>query len=81
VGASAELMASKWFDKAARTCRRRQTVGELRRSLAICARSLSLAIGDFDTAFGIPCRADRGAGRGLRKGRIYRRWAAAFGPA
>ncbi|MDO8401654.1 MAG: hypothetical protein Q7T45_27980 [Bradyrhizobium sp.] len=50
VGASAELMASKWFDKRAHLTPP-QTVDELRRSLAI-ARDLYLARSGFDTAFG-----------------------------
>ena len=50
VGASAELMASKWFDKRAHLSPQ-QTVGELRRSLAI-ARDLYLSRSGFDTAFG-----------------------------
>src|SRR5258706_1604991 len=51
VGASAELMASKWFDKRAHLSPQ-QTVGELRRSLAI-ARDLYLLRSGFDTAFGV----------------------------
>src|SRR5258708_24832862 len=51
VGASAELMASKWFDKRAHLSPQ-QTVGELRRSLAI-ARDLYLSRSGFGTAFGI----------------------------
>ncbi len=51
VGASAELMASKWFDKRPHLSPP-QTVEELRRSLAI-ARDLYLARSGFDTAFGI----------------------------
>jgi hypothetical protein len=50
VGASAELMASKWFDKRAHLTPA-QTVEELRRSLTI-ARELYLARSGFDTAFG-----------------------------
>ncbi len=50
VGASAELMASKWFDKRAHLTPP-QTVDELRRSLAI-ARDLYLTRSGFDTAFG-----------------------------
>lgn len=50
VGASAELMASKWFDKRA-LLSPPQTVDELRRSLAI-ARELYLVRSGFDTAFG-----------------------------
>ncbi|WP_291858634.1 hypothetical protein [Bradyrhizobium sp.] len=48
-GASAELMASKWFDKRAHLTPP-QTVEELRRSLVI-ARDLYLARPGFDTAF------------------------------
>jgi L-alanine-DL-glutamate epimerase-like enolase superfamily enzyme len=51
VGASAELMAAKWFDKRAQLSPG-QTVSELRRSLAI-ARDLYLAGSGFDTAFGL----------------------------
>ena len=50
VGAAAEMMASKWFDKRAQLSPP-QTVDELRRSLAI-ARELYLARSGFDTAFG-----------------------------
>ena len=50
VGAAAEMMASKWFDKRAELSPP-QTVDELRRSLAI-ARELYLARSGFDTAFG-----------------------------
>jgi hypothetical protein len=51
VGASAELMAPKWFDKRSQLTPE-QTVGELRRSLGI-ARELYLTGADFDTAFGL----------------------------
>jgi L-alanine-DL-glutamate epimerase-like enolase superfamily enzyme len=50
VGASAEMMASKWFDKRAHLSPQ-QTVDELRRALSI-ARGLYLARSGFDTAFG-----------------------------
>ncbi|MGH6642141.1 MAG: hypothetical protein ACRED3_05525 [Bradyrhizobium sp.] len=50
VGASAEMMASKWFDKRAHLSPQ-QTVDGLRRVLAI-ARELYLARSGFDTAFG-----------------------------
>ena len=50
VGASAEMMASKWFDKRAHLSPQ-QTVDGLRRTLAI-ARELYLARTGFDTAFG-----------------------------
>ncbi|MDP1883081.1 MAG: hypothetical protein Q8K88_09400, partial [Bradyrhizobium sp.] len=49
IGASAELMASKWFDKRAHLSPP-QTVDELRRSLSI-ARELYLANSGFATAF------------------------------
>jgi len=51
VGASAELMAPKWFDKRSQLTPE-QTVEELRRSLGI-ARDLYLAGASFDTAFGL----------------------------
>jgi hypothetical protein len=51
VGASAELMAPKWFDKRPQLSPE-QTVGELRRSLAI-ARDLYLNRAGFETAFGL----------------------------
>ena len=51
VGASAELMASKWFDKRTHLSPQ-QTVGELRRSLTV-ARDLYLSRSGFDTAFAI----------------------------
>jgi L-alanine-DL-glutamate epimerase-like enolase superfamily enzyme len=50
IGAGAELMASKWFDKRAHLTPP-QTVEELRRSLTI-ARELYVARSSFDTAFG-----------------------------
>jgi L-alanine-DL-glutamate epimerase-like enolase superfamily enzyme len=50
VGAGAEMMASKWFDKRAHLTPQ-QTIDGLRRSLAI-ARELYLARPGFDTAFG-----------------------------
>jgi L-alanine-DL-glutamate epimerase-like enolase superfamily enzyme len=50
VGASAEMLASKWFDKRAHLSPP-QTVDGLRRSLSI-ARELYLAGTGFDTAFG-----------------------------
>jgi L-alanine-DL-glutamate epimerase-like enolase superfamily enzyme len=51
VGAAAELMASKWFDKRAHLTPP-QTVEELRRSLAI-ARELYLSRSGLETAFGL----------------------------
>jgi len=50
IGAGAEMMASKWFDKRAHLSPQ-QTVDGLRRALAI-ARELYLARSGFDTAFG-----------------------------
>jgi len=50
VGASAELLVPKWFDKRAHLSPD-QTVDELRRSLEI-SRGLYLASSAFDTAFG-----------------------------
>src|SRR6202011_3539355 len=54
VGASAELMAPKWFDKRPHLAPE-QTVEELRRSLSI-ARELYLAGSGFETAFGLHAR-------------------------
>src|SRR5471032_1919376 len=51
VGASAELMAPKWFDKRPHLSPE-QTVAELRRSLEI-ARDLYLSGSGFETAFGL----------------------------
>jgi hypothetical protein len=51
VGASAELMAPKWFDKRSQLTPE-QTVEELRRSLGI-ARDLYLTGAGFETAFGL----------------------------
>jgi L-alanine-DL-glutamate epimerase-like enolase superfamily enzyme len=50
VGASAEIMVPKWFDKRA-SLSPEQTVDELRRSLAIASK-LYLSGSGFDTAFG-----------------------------
>jgi hypothetical protein len=54
VGASAELLVSKWFDKRPQLSAE-QTVAELRRSLEI-ARELYLAHRGFHTAFGLHAR-------------------------
>jgi hypothetical protein len=51
VGASAELMAPKWFDKRPHLSPE-QTVAELRRALEI-ARDLYLSGSGFETAFGL----------------------------
>lgn len=78
VGASAELMASKWFDKRAHLTPLR-TVEELRRSLAI-ARELYLARSGFDTAFGIHAAVIAAQVEACAKEDIPP-LAAAFGPA
>jgi hypothetical protein len=54
VGASAELMAPKWFDKRPHLAPE-QTVEQLRRSLMI-ARDLYLSHPGFETAFGLHAR-------------------------
>ena len=54
VGASAELMAPKWFDKRPHLSSE-QTAAELRRSLEI-ARDLYLTGSGFETAFGLHLR-------------------------
>jgi hypothetical protein len=54
VGASAEMLVPKWFDKRPHLSPE-ETVSELRRSLAI-ARGLYLSHRDFDTAFGLHAR-------------------------
>ena len=51
LGASAELLAPKWFDKRAHLSSE-QTVDELRESLAT-ARGLYLSTAGFDSAFGL----------------------------
>jgi hypothetical protein len=54
VGASAEMLVPKWFDKRAQLSPE-QTVAELRRSLEI-ARNLYLTRSGFETAFGLHAR-------------------------
>jgi hypothetical protein len=54
VGASAEMLVPKWFDKRPQLSPE-QTVAELRRSLEI-ARKLYLAGSGFETAFGLHAR-------------------------
>ena len=54
VGASAEMLVPKWFDKRAHLAPE-DTVSELRRSLMI-ARELYLANSEFETAFGLHAR-------------------------
>jgi len=78
VGASAELMASKWFDKRAHLTPL-QTVEELRRSLAI-ARDLYLARSGFETAFEIHASVIAAQVEACAKEDIPP-LAAAFGPA
>jgi L-alanine-DL-glutamate epimerase-like enolase superfamily enzyme len=78
VGASAELMASKWFDKRAHLTPP-QTVDELRRSLAI-ARDLYLAHSGFETAFGLHAAIIAAQVEACAKADIPP-LAAAFGPA
>jgi hypothetical protein len=78
VGASAELMASKWFDKRAHLTPP-QTVDELRRSLLI-ARDLYLAHSGFETAFGLHAAVAAAQAVACAKEDIPP-LAAAFGPA
>src|ERR1700748_2596878 len=54
VGASAEMLVPKWFDKRAHLSPE-QTVSELRRSLLI-ARELYLSHSSFESAFGLHAR-------------------------
>lgn len=54
IGAGAELLVPKWFDKRPQLAPE-ETVNELRRSLAI-ARELYLADSEFETAFGLHAR-------------------------
>ena len=78
VGASGELMASKWFDKRAHLTPP-QTVDELRRSLLI-ARDLYLAHSGFATAFGLHAAVAAAQAVACAKEDIPP-LAAAFGPA
>jgi len=55
IGAGAELLVPKWFDKRPRLSPE-ETVTELRRSLVI-ARDIYLAHSNFDTAFGLHAAA------------------------
>ena len=77
-GASAELLAPKWFDKRAHLSSE-QTVDELKRSLAI-ARELYLAAPGFDSAFGLHARHIAAQVAACAKEDIPP-LAAAFGPA
>jgi L-alanine-DL-glutamate epimerase-like enolase superfamily enzyme len=78
VGASAEMMVPKWFDKRPHLSTE-QTVTELRRSLAI-ARELYLARSGFETAFGLHARCLAAQVEACAKEDIPP-LAAAFGPA
>ena len=78
VGASAEMLVPKWFDKRAHLSPE-QTVTELRRSLLI-ARDLYLAHSGFETAFGLHARCIAAQGAACAKEDIPP-LAAAYGPA
>jgi hypothetical protein len=78
VGASAEMLVPKWFDKRAHLTPD-ATVDELRRSLLI-ARELYLADSAFDTAFGLHARCMAAQGAACTKEDIPP-LAAAYGPA
>ncbi len=78
VGASAELMAPKWFDKRAHLSPE-QTVAELRRALAI-AREFYLSHKGFETAFGLHAACISAQAEACAKEDIPP-LAAAFGPA
>ena len=77
-GASAELLAPKWFDKRPHLSSE-ETLAEMRRSLTI-ARDLYLAHSGFATAFGIHA-AVIGAQVEVCAGEDIPRLAAAYGPA
>src|SRR5882757_8305659 len=78
VGASAELMAPKWFDKRPHLAPE-QTVEELRRSLVI-ARDLYLSRSGFEAAFGVHAAVIAAQTEACAKEDIPP-LAAAFGPA
>jgi hypothetical protein len=78
VGASAEMMVPKWFDKRPQLSTE-QTVAELRRSLTI-ARELYLANSGFETAFALHARC-LAAQVEACAGEDIPPLAAAFGPA
>jgi hypothetical protein len=78
VGASAEMLVPKWFDKRAHLSPE-HTVGELRRSLLI-ARELYLAHSGFETAFGLHARCIAAQVEACAKEDIPP-LAAAYGPA
>lgn len=77
-GASAEMLAPKWFDKRPQLSAE-ETAVELRRSLAI-ARDLYLACSDFETAFALHARSLPEQLRACAKEDIPA-LAAGFGPA
>jgi hypothetical protein len=78
IGASAEMMVPKWFDKRPQLSPE-QTVAELRRSLTI-ARELYLSHHGFETAFGLHARCLAAQVEACAKEDIPP-LAAAFGPA
>jgi hypothetical protein len=78
IGASAEMMVPKWFDKRPHLSTE-QTVAELRRSLTI-ARELYLAQSSFETAFALHARGLAAQVEACAKEDIPP-LAAAFGPA
>jgi hypothetical protein len=78
VGASAELLVPKWFDKRPQLSPE-ETVAELRRSLAI-ARELYLGHQEFETAFGLHARCLTAQVEACAKADIPP-LAAAYGPA
>jgi len=78
VGASAEMMVPKWFDKRPQLSTE-QTVAELRRSLTI-ARELYLARSGFETAFALHARCLAAQVEACAKEDVPP-LAAAFGPA
>jgi hypothetical protein len=78
VGASAEMMVPKWFDKRSQLSTE-QTVAELRRSLTI-AREFYLASSGFETAFALHARCLAAQVEACAKEDIPP-LAAAFGPA
>jgi hypothetical protein len=78
VGASAEMLVPKWFDKRAHLTPE-QTVSELRRSLLV-ARELYLAQSGFATAFGLHARCIAAQVEACAKEDIPP-LAAAYGPA
>ncbi|MBR0694493.1 hypothetical protein [Bradyrhizobium lablabi] len=78
IGASAEMLAAKWFDKRPHLTPE-DTIEELRRSLMI-ARELYLSEKDLDTAFGLHAKCIGAQAAACAKDDIPP-LAAAFGPA